>query len=532
MARWVLTIGVTLATAGILFAVILAILATGPLRVDGPFFPLQEFAEEIRASVSSNPSSRVDFRLEVLDRRGQGVASLAGTDYEFLAVEALDRSLNHLLQDLASLSLEKRQTLRITLLTKLDEVEGVASALQYFSTEYPTESQVFFTKVSQFRHLVEFGPPTSAALLNLSQISLFFPIPEESLPAVVATSAPSFIHSFPLVGRHAELSCIQCHSGIGGAAVASSSSCINCHADRIPENHFSGECSTCHTPVNWAEAVFDHVSQKAVECSSCHLTDIPAGHVVSEAQCSSCHNTTAWTQVIFNHSVVDAKDCLTCHASQRSGTHISTDAQCSVCHSTNAWTPAVVNHEAAGLINCVSCHASKPLGHLETNTQCAACHSTKAWKPAAVNHAAAGLTNCSSCHSGNKPANHFQTVAQCSACHITTGWLPATFNHTLIGATDCQSCHAKPGGHLQTSEQCSSCHDTSAWKPARFSHNRFPLDHGGANNQCSTCHPSSLPNYSCTACHSTSYLENKHDRPMDRIGDCMTCHLNGNKPDD
>jgi nitrate/TMAO reductase-like tetraheme cytochrome c subunit len=102
-------------------------------------------------------------------------------------------------------------------------------------------------------------------------------------------------HPYPLIGKHAELLCHQCHTAGSNPA----STCVNCHKmtaekpmmDRLPCGtcHFpdaSGQrraCTTCHTSLAGLHATKGHEG----ECVRCHTPH--TFKVSSDAACRSCH---------------------------------------------------------------------------------------------------------------------------------------------------------------------------------------------------------------------------------------------------
>ncbi len=112
--------------------------------------------------------------------------------------------------------------------------------------------------------------------------------------------------------------------------------CASCHTKDKPNNHFAGQCSTCHNttvglaPVSITQADrlrvvplrpislpitlrgsaapviaraagrranFNHTGQ--TDCASCHTRISPINHFAG--QCSTCHNTN-WGDANFNHT--------------------------------------------------------------------------------------------------------------------------------------------------------------------------------------------------------------------------------------
>ncbi|MEO6593836.1 MAG: cytochrome c3 family protein, partial [Planctomycetota bacterium] len=109
---------------------------------------------------------------------------------------------------------------------------------------------------------------------------------------------------FPLVGAHAAAACFRCHPGaqVGNFAGALSE-CAQCHqadfARTTNPNHvlsnFSRSCETCHTPLGWKPARFDHpgsfplsLGHAGRACSECHTT--ANSFVGLSTGCASCHS--------------------------------------------------------------------------------------------------------------------------------------------------------------------------------------------------------------------------------------------------
>ncbi len=117
-------------------------------------------------------------------------------------------------------------------------------------------------------------------------------------PTEVAV-AEKFDHPWSLVGKHAQLSCNQCHWRGRG---------------------LTAECTTCHLHPAGAPMV-------TLPCSTCHLKE---QHLKPIAPCASCHSSRA--------------------ALHLRPTHSSTN--CAVCHLPHQWT-------AAKRENCYGCHPDR-----------------------------------------------------------------------------------------------------------------------------------------------------------------------------
>jgi hypothetical protein len=249
--------------------------------------------------------------------------------------------------------------------------------------------------------------------------------------------------------------CFDCHAEQDAHDGALGQLCMLCHTPEgwdqrvfnhnnasftLVGSHQLADCESCHTGGNFSEIPQD--------CASCHLNLYPHPEQFG-TNCGSCHTPIGWDGASFDHRQFDTADCQGCHEDTRPANHYQ--AQCSACHSVSGWLPVTFNHSAAGASDCQACHTS-PAGHYKV--QCSTCHQTEGWRPASFNHSAVGATDCQNCHA--RPANHYQ--GQCSSCHNPGSWV---FNH---GAnTNCQACHTPPREHGSRG-QCSQCHSTAGWE--------------------------------------------------------------------
>ena len=101
---------------------------------------------------------------------------------------------------------------------------------------------------------------------------------------------------FPLLGKHDELTCVQCH--ITPAFLDAEPVCGSCHQKQdVHKGRFGATCSTCHNPVEWTRVAFNHDTQtaypltgkhKQVNCESCHRTPVK-GEIDISTRCITCH---------------------------------------------------------------------------------------------------------------------------------------------------------------------------------------------------------------------------------------------------
>ena len=107
-------------------------------------------------------------------------------------------------------------------------------------------------------------------------------------------SPADFDHAgfFPLVGRHAQLPCAECHEG--GRYAGTPRDCIGCHAaDKAgaQPSHaaYPNTCTTCHTQNAWTPATYNHrfpvPHRTARQCAQCHLDQSDFGNF----SCIDCH---------------------------------------------------------------------------------------------------------------------------------------------------------------------------------------------------------------------------------------------------
>ncbi len=352
---------------------------------------------------------------------------------------------------------------------------------------------------------------------------------------------------FPLIGAHALLDCVACHTGAAtGQYTGLSTECYSCHQkDYLTPviNHVTAKfpitCQTCHTMDSWFGAAFDHFKYTGYALTGMHAT----------LACTACH--------INNVYQGTPSDCYSCHKADYNKTnnpnHLTAGfpTDCSVCHSTAGWIPASFNHN----------NTSFPLTGAHKSVPCATCH---------VNNNYTTLpTTCSGCHmkdynNTNNP-NHasagFPTT--CDVCHSTTAWSPASFNHNntpfpLTGAhvsvpcaqchinnvyagtpTACYACHSAQynsttnPNHITAGfpTTCQVCHNTTSWSGATFNHTWFDMNHGGANGVCSTCHTNAndYSVFTCTNCHTKAKTDNQHQGVSGYVYNsvnCYACHAN------
>lgn len=123
---------------------------------------------------------------------------------------------------------------------------------------------------------------------------------------------------FPLVGRHAQVGCDQCHRT--KTFKDTPRACASCHKDTLHEGRLGPNCNTCHNPNGWAVWRFDHNRQTKFALTGAH-----AG-----LNCHACHKSKVTDRI------TQASDCYSCHA-QDDAHHGAFGKACEKCHTTTSF---------------------------------------------------------------------------------------------------------------------------------------------------------------------------------------------------
>jgi hypothetical protein len=380
----------------------------------------------------------------------------------------------------------------------------------------------------------------------------------------ISTSAldASVDHSktkFPLLGKHAEVGCVQCHAGGDFKKPLAFEKCADCHKPDPHHGQFAnrtdrGECSFCHTVDGFQPSTFgvkEHAAtayplegkHAGLRCAQCHT---PKGkdavYQLKFDHCSDCHRDPHAAQFAakpyFNA-------CEGCHNVQRfvpstfslarhqdihfplRGAHLA--VACSDCHKpTLKFGPKPTALYHWGSLTCTTCHADPHQGQFDKLMRstrpdaavhgCEVCHSTDSWKefshfdhsktsfPLLGAHRAA---ICVSCHKPRDPKIGIGSVdfkaapAKCEDCH--------------------EDIHGKQFAQNGVAA-CAGCHDNTRWKPALFDHDTrtsFRLQGAHRKVSCGGCHRTTraiagklvlfykpTPK-ECAACHQSGVLKLK-----------------------
>ncbi len=350
----------------------------------------------------------------------------------------------------------------------------------------------------------------------------------------------SFDHNttrLPLIGRHTEVNCRQCHTSLVFSEAGKE--CIQCHQD-IHQSTTGADCSQCHTPASWLVNNISDIhrlsrfpllgAHRTADCFDCHKSeshtrfDVPGvncidchrenylattnpNHIASglSEDCVSCHllSSFQWAGAGFDHSkfpLIQGHSTPLCSDCHTSGSYLTANPECNSCHQPDYQESKNPDHNAAGFsINCTECHNLKP-----------------GWKPTTYDHSKFALTLghadplCIDCHIGEKYTN---TPVDCNSCHQKDYIAATNPNHIASNLpTDCESCHTT----------------TPGWKPATFDHSKFPLTLGHAAPSCVDCHKGNYTSTSteCYSCHQLDYNSsiNPNHQALGFSTNCTECH--------
>jgi hypothetical protein len=332
-----------------------------------------------------------------------------------------------------------------------------------------------------------------------------------------------FDHSktkFPLLHRHVEIKCSQCHADAQQYA-NTPRDCISCHRkDDTHKGRFGPRCEKCHDEARWKSPKFNHDRDtryllrdrhRSVKCDACHSA--PAYETKTPSNCSACHRKDDV------HKNALGEKCESCHAEkgwkESPGFNHDRDtrfplrdrhreAKCDGCHKDPRFrekTPSA----------CFACHErdDRDKGHKgRYGEKCETCHGAKAWKTVVFVH--------------DRDTRYLlrgkHAQAKCDACH--QGML-----YRDKADSQCAACHTRDDKHKgQLGNRCDTCHNEKTWRDTSFDHNRsaFPLRDRHAGLECKQCHLTveyKNAKVECVSCHS------KDDRHKERLGPrCEQCH--------
>lgn len=237
---------------------------------------------------------------------------------------------------------------------------------------------------------------------------------------------------FDLLGKHAEISCGDCHTENPFEDVMDMA-CVSCHLEDDEHDAHNGEqCDTCHSNNSWPETKFDHDTDTDYKLLGAH----------GEIACADCH-----VEPIFE--VALSTTCDSCHAKDDAHEG-SLGTVCESCHTEVNWQdPVFFDHDLT----------SFPLLGVHGENECEDCHTTKVFTDID--------SDCAACHKDDDP-HRGSFTGRCDACHNPVAWDLWIFDHNvqtdfeLDGAhvdVACNDCHRSALNKMKTIEgSCGSCH--------------------------------------------------------------------------
>jgi hypothetical protein len=331
-----------------------------------------------------------------------------------------------------------------------------------------------------------------------------------------------------------------------------SQDCARCHAEHNGRNHrfvrwpvakerfdhaqagwvLQGKharltCEQCHTPKNIPAEMRNAMKRKNLSASFAGL----------ETNCTACHTDTHRGQL--------GDDCARCHGMETwkkppgfshdrtryplSGKH--EDVECAKCHKPIATLGAQIQYRGFTFYeNCGSCHRDPHGGALRGD--CQHCHTAADWKAAKLS---GGFD-----HSKTKfPLQGRHAAVACRQCHKTENF------GAPVAHARCLDCHKDEHGGQFLSRadrgDCGSCHDERSYKPARYGKeehaaSKYPLAGKHGEVECSKCHEPHgratrylVAHESCRDCHRDTHRNQFAAAPFENR--CEQCHaVAGFKP--
>jgi len=360
--------------------------------------------------------------------------------------------------------------------------------------------------------------------------------------------------SFKLVGKHASVTCGECHKPMANKTVTFAktqmplvrykpigSQCLNCHTD-YHSGQLPQKCDQCHGLDSWKLKNFDHDKSSSFKLIGKHAT----------TACSQCHLPIANKTVTFAKTQMPVvlykpigAQCLSCHADYHAG---QLPQKCDQCHGLDSWKLKNFDHDKSSSFKLNGKHASVACGEChkpmvnKTVTFAKTQMPVVQYKPMGSNcvdchkdpHKPSLGTTCTKCHNektwrSNQEFHKNFTLSgvhynlECTECHIN--------NRLLSGMSNvCIACHNKDDIHGGTLPNCGDCHRQEFWEVAKFKHSlsRFPLRGIHRTLDCSSCHQRSIYQGTpsrCVDCHLRDATGvSAHPVPLPAFQSCNQCH--------
>jgi hypothetical protein len=378
---------------------------------------------------------------------------------------------------------------------------------------------------------------------------------------------------YPLVDKHAGLSCEKCHmpknmvpaaralikdTDLTRSYMGLSQDCATCHADPH-KGQLGPDCTRCHNVQDWKQAnQFDHSKTK-----------YPLTGAHAQVACEKCHFPTGPEKTV-KYTGIKFDGCIDCHTDPHKGAFKGT---CESCHTTAGWKKVNMTNQQfdhsktkyplLGMhakVGCDQCHMGGDFKKQLAFAQCVDCHTPDPHKGQFVARASKG--ECAECHNvdGWKPSlfrvkEHVisryplegkHAVVACDKCHTPAG-KDTLYNVKFAACTDChQDAHDKQFAAAPYQNRCEDCHTVkdfhrSTFTIAKHKKSRYPLTGAHVAVGCADCHKAGLAgrtdkilpfhfnDMTCTACHMDPHKGEFKDRMAAKRANgtplgCEACH--------
>lgn len=286
---------------------------------------------------------------------------------------------------------------------------------------------------------------------------------------------------FPLAGKHADVSCNQCHKNGNSWVLTRFQKCIDCH-DNFHKGEFTKakrpeRCEDCHSVDGYVPAYFGVQEHSK--------TDFPLKDAHLATPCAACHLGTvnSRNEVVKRKFKFASMDCIACHEDphRKQVDKYKTKTGCLSCHTGASWSIINFNHDLTGYEltgrhqknECRDCHVDAFPFNLKNGIRLKIPDFSKS------------KNQCFECHEDihrgqfkDSSGTKNQQAVKCEKCHTTTDWMAELFDH------DTHSRFKLDGAHEKA--RCDACH-----KPQMASGKSF-VRYKPLGIDCRSCHGDSV----------------------------------------
>jgi hypothetical protein len=171
-----------------------AVLAANPAFIPGDaLFSLQRFAEQAQSAVQLNPTNKLNYLLQVLDRRIQDLGTLTGKPAEIQALAAANESLDQVLLAGAVLSPRDKPSLILDVIQRTDSFLAALAKLTQTAASYPQTYKAMHDKLLSLSQLLRSDGMTADKLTRVVGIRIVFPPEANAVQVLDSTGSPNRI---------------------------------------------------------------------------------------------------------------------------------------------------------------------------------------------------------------------------------------------------------------------------------------------------------------------------------------------------